>query len=126
MITGLYAAIFAFVQAVMVVWIAKTRMKEQVSLGDGDNPVIQTKSRVYGNFVEIVPMALILMALAEFGGAPLWCVHGMGGLMVVSRLSHGYGLLKPPGYGVFRMVGMVLSMGVYLIGAGLCFWLALF
>ncbi len=126
MITGIYAAVFALVQAFMVVWIAKTRWREHVSLGDGGNDLLQRRSRVYGNFTEVVPIALLLMILAELGGAPLWCVHWMGLLMIVSRVCHARGLLTGPGYGPYRMAGMMLSMTVFTIGAFLCIALAVF
>ena len=125
MITGLYIAIFAIIQAMMVVWIAKSRYSEKVVLGNGDSEILEKKSRVYGNFVEVVPTAILLMLIAELGGAPLWVIHWMGTLMVLSRISHAKGLLTPPGYGTYRMAGMLLAMSVFLIGALLCISLAL-
>jgi len=109
----------------MVVWIARSRYSEQVVLGAGDSETLERKSRVYGNFVEVVPTAILLMLIAELGGAPLWVIHWMGGLMIVSRLSHAKGLMTPPGYGVYRMAGMLLAIAVFLIGAGVCITLAL-
>lgn len=125
MITGFYVAIFALVQAAMVVWIAKSRYREKVVLGTGDSEVLERKSRVYGNFVEVVPTAVLLMLIAELGGAPLWGIHWMGGLMIVSRISHAKGLLTPPGYGAYRIAGMLLAIAAFLIGAGMCISLAL-
>lgn len=124
MITGVYIAIFAIVQAVMVVWIAKTRMAEKVSLGSGDSSLLEVRSRVYGNFIEVVPVAVLLMLIAELGGAPHWIIHWMGGLMILSRVFHARGLLTPPGYGKYRMAGMMLAMAVFVIGAVMCLTLA--
>lgn len=125
MITGFYVAIFALVQAAMVVWIAKSRYKHQVVLGDGEVDGLSRKVRVYGNFVETVPVAILLMLIAELGGAPLWIIHWVGGLMVLSRLSHAKGLLTGPGHGPYRMAGMLLTLAVFLIGAALCITLAI-
>lgn len=124
MITGFYIAIFALVQAAMVVWIAKSRYQEKVVLGAGDSEILERKTRVYGNFTEVVPVAILLMLIAELGGAPLWIIHWMGVLMIISRLSHAIGLLRPPGYGPFRMAGMLFAMAVFFIGAALCISLA--
>ena len=120
MITGIYIAIFALVQAAMVVWIGKSRYKNQVVLGDGDVDELSRKTRVYGNFIETVPVAILLMLIAELGGAPLWIIHWMGMLVVLSRISHAKGLLTGPGHGPYRMAGMLLTMAVFLIGAALC------
>lgn len=124
MVTGLYIAIFALVQAGMVVWIARSRFKDKVSLGAGNSEALKVKTRVYGNFVEVVPIAGLLMLIAELGGSPLWIIHWMGMLMVLSRVLHAKGMLTPPGYGSYRMAGMLLTASVFLIGAVLCIMLA--
>ena len=81
--------------------------------------------RVHGNFVETVPMALILLALMELGGAPLALVYALGMAMVVARMAHAHALMTPPGYGLWRIVGMMLTFTLYAVGAGVCFWLFL-
>lgn len=124
MITGGYVAVLALVQAAMVVWIAMTRMHEKVSLGTGDSEALEQRTRVYGNFTEIVPMALLLMLVSEIGGGPLWAIHWMGALLILSRLSHAKGLLTPPGYGGYRKAGMLFALAVFLIGSVLCITLA--
>ncbi len=80
---------------------------------------------MYGNFTEVVPLAVLLMSVAELGGAPHWIIHWMGVLMVLSRILHARGLLRPPGYGSYRMAGVLLAMAVFLIGAVLCVTLAI-
>ncbi|MCD8493906.1 MAG: MAPEG family protein [Alphaproteobacteria bacterium] len=122
MVTGLFAALFALGQIFLSVKIVRLRMKHKVSLGDGGVKPLNTMMRAHGNFTETVPLALILMGLAELGGAPLWTIFVLGAMMVISRASHAYGLLTPPGYGGGRFVGMVLTFSVYALGAGLCFW----
>ena len=93
-----------------------------MSLGDGGIDVLQTGMRVHGNFVETVPMALILMGITELSGAASWVIYALGALMVVSRAAHAYALSTPPGYGPYRAVGMVLTFMVYILGAATCIW----
>ena len=126
MVTGLYIAVFALVQAGMVIWIARSRLSEKVSLGAGDSDILAVKTRVYGNFVEVVPIAVLLMLVAELGGAPLWIIHWMGVLMVISRIIHAKGMLIPPGHGAYRMAGMLMTAAVFLIGAMICITLVVF
>lgn len=125
MVTGLFAAIFALAQIVLSLLIVKIRTRHKVSLGDGGVAELQAMIRVHGNFTETVPMALILMALAELSGAPFWAVYGMGLLMAASRMFHAYGILTPPGYGFCRKIGMTLTFIVYTLGGGMCVWLFL-
>jgi hypothetical protein len=122
MVTGLFAALFALAQIVLSLRIVKLRKRHKVSLGDGGVAELQAMMRVHGNFTETVPMALILIAIAEFSGAPFWMLYALGVLMLVSRAAHAYGLLTPPGYGRGRFVGMVLTFTVYALGSAICIW----
>ena len=119
MITGLYIAILALAQICMIIWIVESRYKEKVVLGTGKSEILEIKTRIYGNFIETVPMALLLMLIAEINGASQFFIHAMGILIIVSRISHAKGLITPPGYGGFRKIGMMLMMLTYLIGAAL-------
>ena len=116
MVTGLYAGLFALALIFLIGNVARLRMKHRVSLGTGQNEILTRASRAHGNFIETVPMALIVMAVAELGGAALWFIHVLGVLMVLGRISHYFGLTTGKGYGRWRVTGMVLAMIVYLLG----------
>ena len=59
-IVPVYAAIFAVMLVALSLRVAKTRGDVQIAIGDGGNIVLQRRIRVQGNFVEYVPMALLL------------------------------------------------------------------
>ena len=61
--------------------------------------------RVQANFVENVPLALMLLFLVEFAGAPLWFVHASGIALVVLRLLHAWGLARYEGANYPRLIG---------------------
>ena len=124
MVSGLYAAILAFIQYALIMRVVKVRNSEKVSLGDGGHEALQRRIRAHGNFVETVPMALVLMVIAELSGAPLWSIHVLGLLMVGARVAHAIGINSGTGYGKFRFYGMVATVVVYILGALLCLWLA--
>ena len=126
MVTGLYAGIFALVQVGMIIWIARTRWQEQVALGTGESGALLRKTRVYGNFTEIIPIGLILMGIAELGGAGYGWIHVIGGLLVLSRIAHARGLLVKPSFGPWRAAGVLLALLGLMTGAGLCIVQALF
>lgn len=125
MITGLYAAFFAIFQMVMIPWIVTARARETVSLGDGESDLLARKTRAYGSFVETVPAVLFLMLIAELSGGPLWSLHALGAVMIVSRLSHAYGMMIGSGINRFCEIGTILTMAACLAGAALCVVLAL-
>ena len=50
------------------------------------------KMRVHGNFAEFVPFALILMALAEIGGANRTALIVTAVILIISRIILPFGL----------------------------------
>ncbi len=121
MISGIYAALFALMQVFLTLRIVKARSINKVSLGDGGHEELMRKIRGHGNFVETVPMVLILMLIAELSGAPLWCIHVLGLLMIAARAMHYIGMTKGTRH---RVHGVQLTVLVFVLGALLCLWLA--
>ncbi|MBI1182231.1 MAG: hypothetical protein GC201_16945 [Alphaproteobacteria bacterium] len=64
-----------------------------------------TTMRVQANFVENVPLALILLYLLERGGAPVVIVHVLGASLVIARLLHVWGYSSNPGATYPRLIG---------------------
>ncbi len=62
-----------------------------MAIGAGGEPAIERAARVQANFSEYVPIALILLLLAEIqGGSPL-VLHAIGLALVVGRAAHAFG-----------------------------------
>ena len=117
-ITGLYAAIlgvlFIFFRTLVVVERAKTG----ISMHFGDNMVLARKIRVFGNFIEVVPHALILLAIAETMGANAEMLHLVGALLVLSRVLLPLGLNPENGKTFARIAAGVtatISMGISIV-----------
>ena len=68
--------------------------------------------RVQANFVENVPLALLLLFLIEVQGAPSEFVHVFGTALFLSRLMHAYGLGTKEGNNYPRLIG---AQGTFLI-----------
>ena len=69
------------------------------------------------NFAEYVPLALVLMALAELQGQPGWTIHLVGALLAVGRLAHAYGVSQAPQILKLRVLGMVATIAAMVTGA---------
>ena len=93
------------------------RRVARINLGDGGNQEMTRRIRVHGNFIEYVPLTLILMALAELQGQPAWAVHLIGACLVIGRLAHAYGVGKTPQIMKLRVLGMMLTFTALTIGA---------
>jgi len=120
MITGLYAAILALIQVKLTLNVVKIRRGQKISIGDGGDEALARAMRVHGNFIETVPIALILILIAEFSGGPFWALHAFGGALVLGRILHMIGLSSAQAPGKFRFYGMVLTLSVIILAALLC------
>lgn len=110
-ITGIYAAVLGIMFIALRVNVIIERAKSGISIMHQDNMVLAEKIRRFGNFVEVVPHALILMGIAEtFGASPAW-LHAIGGLLLVSRVLHPFGLDHANGKNTLRIVsGMATTL----------------
>ena len=68
--------------------------------------------RVQANFVENVPIALILLFLLETAGAPRPVLYSLGTALVVLRLLHAWGMGRYPGANYPRLIG---AQGTFLL-----------
>ena len=122
LITALYAGLLALIAVFLVAGVGVSRTKAGVSLGDGGNEALIVSGRRHMNFVENVPLALILLTLIEINGAPKEWIHGLGGALVLGRIIHPFGLNMQSGRHPARGIGALLSMLVLLISAGIAIW----
>ena len=77
-ITALYAGLLGVVLFVLSYRVVQQRRASSISLGHKEDKVLERRIRGHGNFVEYVPMCLILLAALEMQGGPVWLVHGLG------------------------------------------------
>ena len=105
--------------------VIRHRRAERIPLGSAGNAALERAIRAHGNFAEFVPFAVLLLVLAEWGGAWPLLVHALGALLVVARLSHAIGIAKDPEDYRFRVFGMMGTFSVLGIAAVLAFWGAL-
>ena len=91
-ITGIYAAALAPIFLSLAARVILKRRTLNVGFGDGGSDDLQVRLRQHGNFTEVVPFALILMALAEAGGMSAAWLHVCGVLLLVGRILHPFGM----------------------------------
>ena len=111
-ITALYAGLAGLLLLTLAWLVVRARWRYKVSLGVGTDPGMERAVRVHANFVEYVPLALLLMALAEANGAPAVALHAAGILLLTSRLLHAWGLSTVSGRSFGRFYG---TAGTWLV-----------
>lgn len=115
-VTALYAALLAALFLLLSVRVIGARQRHRVALG-APHRAIERAVRAHGNFAEYVPLALVLLGLAEgLGLAPL-ALHLLGLALLAGRATHAWGISREPEVLRFRVVGMGLTFAVLGLAA---------
>jgi uncharacterized protein len=124
--TPLYALPVAAIY--MILWFRVTAMRSAnaVSVGDNGNPQLLQRIRQHGNCAEWSFFILILMILAEGMNAPALYLHISGGLLLIGRIAHPFGLkidhaghpLRYVGNGtnILAALNAMICLGVNILG----------
>lgn len=91
-VTILYAGLLGLMWIAVAFPAGKMRTEKGISVGDGGDIDLTLAMRRHANFVEVVPLALILIALLELNGVSKLAIHGFGASLVVFRICHAIGL----------------------------------
>ena len=120
-VTMITAGLLGLLLLFLAGYVIAGRVSFKIGLGDGGNEAMRRRVRAQANFVEYVPIALILIGLMENGAVgPRWLVVAMGAVLVVARIWHAQGLLSNSGVSRGRFMGTNLTAGVILVGAVSC------
>ena len=115
-ITLATASVLALFALVLAFRVSLGRMKHKVSTGDGGNIEMNIRVRSHANFVEYVPLLLILMALLEAAHTNAVFLEIFGAAVILSRLLHAIGMpRKAPN--PYRAIGSLASYALLAIGA---------
>lgn len=109
-ITTLYAGLLGLLMSGIAISVGRARGSSGVSIGDGGNLEVIAAMRRHANFVEFVPITLIVIGLLELNGVGSTAIHALGGGLVVVRLSHAIGYRADESMKIFRAVGAIGSM----------------
>lgn len=118
------AGVAALINIWLSIRISETRRKEKISIGDGGNDRLVARMRAQSNFIENVPLALILLVLIEMalengneglGHGPFW-LWIVAAAFMLGRIAHALGMDGTLKQG--RMIGTILAL-LTLAGLGL-------
>ena len=85
MITALYTSLLGILWFILTLHVIFGRWKYRVSLGDGQQKDLNRRIRAHANFVETVPLAVLLLWLGESHVFGTITTHVMGSMLVISR-----------------------------------------
>jgi uncharacterized membrane protein YecN with MAPEG domain len=114
-ISSLYACALAILFVALTARTILLRRSLKIAIGDGGNQKLQRAIRVQGNFCETVPIALILLILAEVNYANYLVIHLCGIALFFGRLIHAIGVSSVKEKITIRVLGMVLTLTSILL-----------
>lgn len=117
-ITMLYAGLLTLLLLALSIQIIRLRWKFRVGIGTGEAKELERAVRIHGNFVEYVPVALVLLLLLELSGANAMSLHIIGAGLFVARIAHAIGLTRSAGPTIYRTIGVLGTFLVLFYSAG--------
>ena len=115
--TLLFAAIFGVLHVVFTLRVGVYRFLSKISLGDGDDKELSNRIRAHGNFIENVPIALLLLLLNDLNGLPENLLLTLGSVLLASRLLHYVMIVSRALPLIFRPISMIGTLGTILVSA---------
>jgi uncharacterized membrane protein YecN with MAPEG domain len=120
-----YASIFTLFALVLSFRAGSFRGKTGVSVLFGNPPNMDLAERVraHQNFLEYVPMIVIVMGAIEAnGGSPMF-LYVVGDLLILARIAHAVGLKHDNMAHKGRMIGAGGTLLITVATAGYGLWL---
>ncbi len=116
-ITPIYAALLGLFFVPITLRVGLYRVNNKIDLGDGGDKKLLRMMRAQANFIETVPLLVILLVLMELAGASSIWLHSLGGALLAGRVLHYIGL---SGLGPFigRPIGIMATLISYLAASG--------
>lgn len=124
-ITALYAGVLAIFALVLSARAGSYRGKTGVSVlyGDPINWELAQRVRAHQNFLEYVPVLLILLGISELNGASSTYLHSIGALLVIARIAHAIGLRHDNMAHIGRLIGAGGTALLTLVAAVYAIWM---
>ena len=114
-VTAMFAAIFAVLHVIFTMRVGGYRFRSGISLGDGGDKELLNRIRAHGNFIEQVPIALLLLLLNELNGLSDTYLLALGGTLLAARITHYLMIVSRNLPIVLRPISMIGTLGVILV-----------
>ena len=109
-VTALTALALATLLLALTIHVIAGRRAGGIVHGDAGDAAFAKRIRGHANAAEQVPIALIVLGLAEYRAAPLWLLVPLAVLLVAGRLAHAAYFARPGLTFRLRVFGMLATL----------------
>src|SRR4029078_3490772 len=120
-----YAAILVLIFVFLSVRVVQMRASAKISLGTGNNPAMERRIRVHGNFAEYVPLALLLLLCMELQSQSRILIHILCIVLIVARLIHAVGVTPVNENFPMRAASVVTPFGGLVVASLMLLYVAM-
>lgn len=121
-IIPVYAGICGMLLVLLSMRVVYFRRMLKIGIGYGESKELSRAIRVHANFIEYVPLTLLLLTFYELTKGADYYFHGACIALILSRLAHAYGLGKSAGASIGRVCGTTITLLIILITSVLLLW----
>ena len=108
-ITATVAALLGLLAVFLTARVIVLRVRFGVSAGDGGHAALAQAIRAQANLLELAPLALLLLAFAEWAIAWRGVILALGIVLLIARLASAWGLSHSLELGSARKAGAGLT-----------------
>ena len=113
--TLIYAPLLALLFAGLTLIVVILRVRLNVPFGDGGNETLLRATRAHGNFIEYVPIILLLTALLEWPAFSGISIHAVLGILLLARISHTIAMFLETGSGLYKVTRIFGALTTWII-----------
>ncbi len=114
-IVGVCASLLGLIFLGLSYRVVSIRRVVKIGIGTGGNEPLRLAVRAHANFIEYVPIILILLFLLMRSAGDAMLAAALAVLLVIARLLHAFGLSGSGGYSTGRFSGTVITWLVLLL-----------
>jgi uncharacterized membrane protein YecN with MAPEG domain len=119
-----YAAILVLIFVLLSIRVIQMRASAKIGLGHGNNPAMERRVRVHGNFAEYVPLALVLLLCMELQSQSRTLIHVLCIALVAARVIHAIGVTPVNENFPMRVASVLTTFAVLVVASVMLLYVA--
>jgi hypothetical protein len=119
-----YAAILVLIFVLLSIRVIQMRGSAKIGLGHGNNPAMERRIRVHGNFAEYVPLALVLLLCMELQSQSRILIHVLCIALVAARVIHAIGVTPVNENFPMRVASVLTTFAVLVVASVMLLYVA--